>query len=172
MTKQVLEFFMTLVATVVLFYMTPAAAEGHDDVKLVEKLPSNRPNEVGKSTELSGKTDNITTLSETPNTTMQEPPYNYGEEVGITGKQSSVIATNFSMESSDVGKTNISNSQDPEVPSNPKKQNEPTKFLRLHSLRIIFGIAAFMFIFIAILLSFADCIANPNTPRQTPHLHV
>ncbi|CAL8132051.1 unnamed protein product [Orchesella dallaii] len=163
MAKLVLEFFMILVAT---------AAECHDDVKLVEKLPSNQPNEVGKSTELSGKTDNITTLSETPNTTMQEPPYNRGEEVGITGKQSSVIENKFSMESNDVGKTNISNSQDPEVPSNPKKQNEPTKFLHLHSLRIMFGIVAFMFIFIAILLSFSDCIANHNTPRQTPHLHV
>ncbi|CAL8119338.1 unnamed protein product [Orchesella dallaii] len=81
----------------VLFYLNPAAAEDHDDVELVEKLPSNQPNEVEKPTELPGKTDNITSHSETPDMIMQEPPNNYGEEVGITGNQNSVIATNFSM---------------------------------------------------------------------------
>ncbi|CAL8119326.1 unnamed protein product [Orchesella dallaii] len=147
--------------------MTPAAAENHDDVELLEKLPSNRPNEVGKSTELSGKIDNITTLSETPNTIMQEPPYNYGKDVEITGNQNSGIAINFSMESNDVGKTNISNSQDPEVPSIQEKKIMSADDMYL---RMIFSmcIVALMFIIISIIFCLSDCLPAYSTPSETP----
>ncbi|CAL8133901.1 unnamed protein product [Orchesella dallaii] len=165
MATKALQFVITLVAIVAIHYVNPAAAKDQDDVELVDKLPTNKPNEVETPTELPGKADNITILSETPNTSMQEPPNNYGEEAGITGYQTNVIPKNFSMERIDDGKTNISNSQEPRELSKVEKEDD--RDVVYLAMSVYAFIVIFTIIF-AILLYWLGCFGGPIAPTEAP----
>ncbi|CAL8119254.1 unnamed protein product [Orchesella dallaii] len=163
MATKVIQFVITLVAIVAIHYLNPAAAKDQHDVELVDKLPTNKPKEVENPTELPGKADNITTLSETPNTIMQEPPYNYSEEVGITGYQRNVTSKNFSMERIDDGKTNISNSQEPEFRKVEKKDRDFV-YLALS----VYGLIVIFTIIYAIFMNWLGCFQGPIAPTEAP----
>ncbi|CAL8133895.1 unnamed protein product [Orchesella dallaii] len=165
MATKALQFVITLVAIVAIHYLNPSAAKDHDDVELVDKLPTNKPNEVETPKELPGKADNITTLSETPNTIMQEPHNNYGEEAGITGYQTNVIPKKFSMERIDDGKTNISDSQEPrELTKVEKEDDRDVVYL---AMSVYAFIVIFSIIF-AILLYWLGCFGGPIAQTEAP----
>ncbi|CAL8119300.1 unnamed protein product [Orchesella dallaii] len=102
-----------------------ASEEEHGE--LVKETPSYLANYELESSfaPLENTTGNITMGSQAPNITRQHLPYNLVGKGEIQNNRSTLIATNWTMENHDVGKTNISNFQEQGFQQTQKKSEPP-----------------------------------------------